>query len=224
MTPTALVEHLRTSLGAWPPGDGVDRPDVVTVTTSPARSAPSWDGTIVAVSGIATSGGTVLSVPAALASELTGVTDLATAERAVTRHLGSTAAALDRAVYRWTEQVTELDDAGHWVEPTDPSIPAWLRPFNGGVLVATVDGRHAAGVGIKRHDDHGWEIAVVTDPDHRGLGFAARLVAQAARFILAHGAVPIYVHALDNHASAAVAERVGFPDRGWRLLELPTPP
>ena len=39
-------------------------------------------------------------------------------------------------------------------------------------------------------------------------------MAQAARRVLDEGAVPTYLHAVDNHASAHLATAAGFPDRG----------
>ena len=77
-----------------------------------------------------------------------------------------------------------------------------------------------AGVGIKVHDPHGQELSVVTDEAARGLGYARRLVATAARRVLADGSVPTYLHAPDNTASARVAEAVGFADRGWKVYGL----
>ncbi|MFD0747996.1 GNAT family N-acetyltransferase [Phytohabitans flavus] len=78
-------------------------------------------------------------------------------------------------------------------------------------------GEYLAGVGIKRHDAHGNELSVGTEAAARGRGLARRLVAQAARRVLDEGAVPTYLHALDNNASAKVAEAAGFPDRGWSV-------
>jgi predicted GNAT family acetyltransferase len=75
-------------------------------------------------------------------------------------------------------------------------------------------------VGRKQHDNHGHELSVGTDERHRGRGLARLLVAQAARRVLADGAVPTYLHAFDNIASAHVADAAGFPDRGWRVFEL----
>ena len=46
-------------------------------------------------------------------------------------------------------------------------------------------------------------------------------MATAARYVLDHGAVPIYLHADDNIASAKAAEAAGFPDQGWRVLSIP---
>jgi len=81
-------------------------------------------------------------------------------------------------------------------------------------------GRYLSGVGVKRHDAFGHELAVGTDPAARGAGLAPRLVAQAARSALAGGAVATYVHDPDNVASARVADAAGLPDREWRILRL----
>ena len=72
----------------------------------------------------------------------------------------------------------------------------------------------------KQHDLWGHELAVVTEEALRGRGIARRLVAQAARRVLSDGAVPTYLHAFDNAASARVAEAAGFADRGWQFLTL----
>jgi GNAT superfamily N-acetyltransferase len=126
-----------------------------------------------------------------------------------------------RAILRWAEQPVALPEIGEWVAADDRRLPAWLRVFNGGTLVAwDTEGRVAAGVGIKRHNAFGHELAVATEPAHRGRGLARLLVAQAARRVVADGAIPLYLHAPGNLASARVADAAGFPDRGWRLMEV----
>jgi predicted GNAT family acetyltransferase len=80
------------------------------------------------------------------------------------------------------------------------------------------DGNYGAGVGLKKHDQWGWEISVGTEESLRGRGIARKIVATAARYIVAHGKVATYLHAPDNHASAKVADAAGFPDHGWRVL------
>jgi GNAT superfamily N-acetyltransferase len=126
-----------------------------------------------------------------------------------------------RAVFRYVDGIPEYPDIGEWVSREDPRIPAWLRPFSGDVLIAwDDDGAYAAGVGLKRHNDLGSEIAVGTEPHHRGKGLAKRLVAQAARRILDEGAIPMYLHGDHNAASGRVADGAGFPDRGWHIIEL----
>jgi predicted GNAT family acetyltransferase len=87
------------------------------------------------------------------------------------------------------------------------------------VLVARDEqGAYLAGVGIKRHDADGHELSVGTEPAARGQGLARRLVAQAARRVLAEGKVATYLHDPANTASARVADAAGFTDRGWRVL------
>lgn len=104
----------------------------------------------------------------------------------------------------------------------DPAVPSWLRPFGGQVLVVREEGHYVAGLGIKRHDSLGMEVAVATEEAWRGRGLARALVSRAADAILRGGGVPIYLHARGNAASARVAEASGFADRGWFILGLPT--
>lgn len=118
----------------------------------------------------------------------------------------------------------------HVIDSEGRTEPGWdgvVRPLHGvstpdgDVLVAlTDDGTAAAGVGRKRHDRHGHELAVVTEEAHRGRGLARRLVTQAARRVLDDGAVPVYLHDPANVASARTADASGFPDVGWRILGL----
>ena len=63
---------------------------------------------------------------------------------------------------------------------------------------------------LKLKSDTVWEIAVATEADYRGRGFARDVVAAAARYALDQGKIPIYVHDRDNSTSAFVARAVGF--------------
>jgi GNAT superfamily N-acetyltransferase len=141
------------------------------------------------------------------------------AAAAVPAALGRSDLIFGRAVLRWSTRPPDLPEFGEWVRAGDPRLPAWLRLFDGGALVAWDEiGRYAAGVGVKRHNAFGHELAVGTDPAHRGRGLARLLVAQAARRVLEHGALPLYLHETGNVASAHVGDAAGFPDRGWRLI------
>lgn len=187
-------------LGAWPPKSDRD------VVASPLRDQPGWDGRRREVLGVADGAGRwVVSVTpdrAASPDPLAGLT-------------------LFEGVFRASEAPTDLEPAGVWVPHDDPAVPAWLRPFGGDVLVVLDgDGRYVAGVGLKRHLPSGWELSVGTEPEARGQGLARRLVATAARYVLDHGAVPVYLHADDNIASAKAADAAGFPDLGWRVLSV----
>ena len=217
-TPARLVVHLRSRLGAWPPQGPL------TVAGSPARLAPGWDGRVERVLGVAAgaggAGGAVLSVPPDAADAVRALgEDLHAsgyAER-LAAALGPPPITFGWGVYRWSVTPTPGEDTGRWLPRSDPRVPLWLQPFNGDVcVVLDAGGRYVAGVGLKRHDEAGWEIAVGTAPEARGRGLARGLVAQAARAVLAAGAVPLYLHDRANLASARTAVAAGFPDRGWR--------
>jgi len=221
-----LPAHLALALGQWPPRAELD------VVGSARRTSPGWDGEVRPVLGVTTPTGTVLSVPPSLVTE---VGALGPAWRApafaaglndLLGHGGGRRCVLDgTGLYRWSTAPADLPDTGEWVERDDPRVPPWLRPFNGGVLCAwDDDGAYVAGVGLKHHDEHGEEIAVGTEPAARGKGLARLLVATAARAVLRRGAVPTYLHAADNVASARVATAAGFPDRGWHVVGLFTQP
>lgn len=213
VTQDRLAAHLRTWLGRWP-GDGTG----LTVVGSAARLGPGWDGGPHPLIGVSAPAGGVLSVPPASAA---AVAELLA--RGGDHHDVPAAAGLAgcwfSGVFRWSTAPAALPDAGSWVAVSDPSVPRWLHPFGGEALVALDPdtGEHVAGVGIKRHDRYGQELAVVTAEAARGRGLARRLVAQAARRVLDEGAVPTYLYARDNHGSARVADAAGFADRGWSV-------
>jgi len=218
-----LDAFLRAWLGSWPPRGDLE------LVGWPGRDRPGWDGTVLSGLGVASPAGTVLS----LSPSLLGNVDALDLERvqaawrsrsaatAIPALLGHPELTLGRATFRWCDSPAAVPDIGEWVAPGDPRLPEWLNAFNGDVLV-TWDraGCYAAGVGRKRHNPYGHELAVGTDPAHRGRGLASKLVAQAARRVLAEGALPIYLHGRTNVGSARVAERAGFPDRGWQVLTL----
>jgi GNAT superfamily N-acetyltransferase len=212
-----LHRHLRSWLGAWPPTGEV------TVVTSPRRSEPGWDGAIRPFAGVSTPEGTVLSVSPDALDALRGAgTTLEEVLEALPDALGVPGGVVGRGVYRFCLSPVELDPIGEWVPADGDGVPAWLQPFGGKVLVVREDGQYIAGLGIKRHDDLGQEVAVATEEPWRGKGLARALVGRAAGDILRAGGVPIYLHGRANEPSARVAEASGFPDRGWFILGLPT--
>ena len=140
---------------------------------------------------------------------------------ALTRVVGERDRPVVQTVFRWCTDPTPSDDVGGWLDRADPAVPDWLHPFSGRVLVARdAGGTVVSGVGVKRHDSIGHELAVVTAEAARGRGLAAALIAQAARSILSQDALPTYLHLATNTASAHVAESAGFRDAGWFGLAL----
>lgn len=223
--PRRLTEHLVSWLGCWPDAATADSIRGVKIVGHESRLRPGWDGRVHDVIGVATPTFAVLSVPPHAACELgdavgTGslAGDLDALRTAVPNALARPGS-VGFGLFRWSDSPTPTPDLGEWVLNDDPRVPEWLRPFNGDLLIAWDDqGAYGAGVGRKQHDEFGHELSVVTEPSLRGRGVGRRLVATAARRVLAEGAIPTYLHAPDNHASAKVADAAGFPDLGWRII------
>lgn len=215
----SLERFLAVHLGVWPPPLGA-----IEVVGSGRRDRPAWDGRIQPLQGVVSPEGGVLSVPFDRVDAVRdavggrGPSELRAEYRAVAAAVMGRRALIAEAVFRWCQGPAGFADAGVWLPAGDPVVPEWLRPFGGEALVALEDGRYVAGVGLKRHDPAGEEIAVGTEEWARGRGLARRLVAQAARRVQGEGRAVTYLHAFDNLASARVAEAAGFPDRGWTAL------
>jgi GNAT superfamily N-acetyltransferase len=217
-----LARFLDAHLGSWSPGPGR-----VQVVESPRRDSPTWDGSTAPVQGVMTPSGGVLSVPPGRGRDVAqvigsaGPGELGGLGPAIAEAAGHPGGRLlAGGIFRWAAEPEPFADAGEWFDADDPVVPEWLRPFGGEVLLHLDGGRYIAGVGIKRHDPLGAEIAVGTEPEARGRGLARHLVSQAARRIASTGAVVTYIHAPENSASSRVAEACGFPDLGWRAAAL----
>lgn len=222
--PERLTAHLSTWLGVWPP-----KADGVTVVGHHARLLPGWDYQVHRYIGVCTATRAILSVPPDKARSIGAVTRTGSlagdidALREKLPHIIGTAVGVVQGPFRWSSAPTDTPDVGEWVPTSDLRVPEWMLPFNGDVLIAwDDDGVYGAGVGRKQHDPHGHELSVGTETSLRGRGIARLLVATAARRVLDDGAVPTYLHAPDNFASAKVAEAAGFPDRGWTFLGIHT--
>jgi len=210
---TQLASFLAEYLGAWPDTPGL------TVIGSQVRIRPGWDGRVHDVVGVASPDTAVISVPPGAADSVRDrLHTWEQAESILPKALARQDSPVYYGAFRWTCRPADLPDAGIWIPVDDRRVPPWLHPFGGDVLITLIDGVYAAGVGIKRHNASGLEISVGTEPEHRGKGLATGLVAQAARWILAHDAVPIYLHDPANVASDRTANAAGFPDKGWQIL------
>ncbi|MFV2111654.1 GNAT family N-acetyltransferase [Micromonospora sp. LOL_025] len=213
MSDRRLHLHLASWLGQWPAGPGLH------VVGSHRRARPAWDGRLRPAVAVTAGASTVLSVPPDRVAAVRewarrpGGPPLAELPAAV----AGPGWAVHDSVFRWSGAPAPLPDVGEWTPSGAAGLPPWLRVFDRPVLVVRdARGHYLAGVGIKRHDAYGHELAVGTVPAARGRGLARRLVAQAARRVLDEGAVPTYLHDPANTASARVAAAGGFPDRGWR--------
>lgn len=212
-----IARHLEHRLGAWPPSAEID------VVGSVLRDVPEWDGVRRPVLGVGTPAGMVISVRPDVVE---AVRDLAASgfdamSAGIGELLGRAGVGLGVNDFRFLQEIVELDPLGEWVAPEDSRIPSWLRPFNGGILIACdEDDRYMAGVGLKLHDEFASEIAVGTEPEFRGRGLARRLVATAARRLVAEDKTATYEHVRSNDRSAAVAIAAGFSDLGWTTIHL----
>src|SRR5439155_17019762 len=94
----------------------------------------------------------------------------------------------------------------------DDSAALHLRTrFDGAIFgVRGPHGRLISCAALKLKSPHLWEIAVATEPDYRGRGYARDVVSAAAQFTLDHGRLPVYIHDRDNGTSAFVARAAGF--------------
>ena len=94
----------------------------------------------------------------------------------------------------------------------DDSAALHLRTrFDGAIFgVRGPRGRLVSWAALKLKSDRVWEIAVATEADYRGRGYARDVVAAAARFTLDQGRLPTYIHDRENSTSAFVARAVGF--------------
>jgi GNAT superfamily N-acetyltransferase len=231
VVPPPLLDHWRTWTGATDEelavlGSGDS--DRVVVVASGGREQPGWDGAVHGVTGIADgAGNAVVSVAPRWLDWARGfVADGGSLDQlraALPGAMGLPSYVVYRGICRWAVDVPpadELPDAGEWLPNDHPAVPDWLHPFGGDVLVVLEDGKYVAGLGLKRHDEHGREISVGTEEAARGKGLARRLVARAARELLEKGIVPTYLHDPANTASGKVADAAGFPDRGWTVLGL----
>lgn len=224
--PQRLMQHVVQRAGA-PGGRGQ-----LSVVANPRNAIGGWDGLPPLLTGVvAPTRDAVVALPPNVASEgarrVHGLRGATLSERlqVLPELLGKPGHTVECVALRWTLAPVDLPTAGEWVEATSSRLPEWLRPFGGRALVAFDErGDYLAGVGVKRHDHLVNEISVGTAPHARGRGLARRLVAQAARHILRQGAVPTYLHALDNVASSRVATAAGFVDRGWLAVMLSETP
>jgi GNAT superfamily N-acetyltransferase len=93
----------------------------------------------------------------------------------------------------------------------DPAALHLRTRFDGPIFgVRGPRGTLVSWAALKLKSDHVWEIAVATEADYRGRGYARDVVSAISAFGLDHGRLPAYIHDRDNGTSAFVARSVGF--------------
>ncbi|MBI2755193.1 MAG: GNAT family N-acetyltransferase [Chloroflexi bacterium] len=93
----------------------------------------------------------------------------------------------------------------------DPAALTLRHRFDGAVFgVRGPRGPLISWAALKCKSDTVWEVAVATEPEYRGRGYARDVVAAAARYTIENGKVCLYVHDHDNRSSAFVARALGF--------------
>jgi GNAT superfamily N-acetyltransferase len=193
--------------------------------STPQRGLPSWHGYVLPIVGLSFAPGAVIACRPDLLEQLR-------------RELGSDAhlpyldgPALRRfvhAIQRTTPHAFTLagdlravDDTTFAPSPTadraehiaqDDGAALHLRMrFDGDVFgVRGPHGRLISWAALKLKSDRVWEVAVATEADYRGRGYARDVVSAATRFALDNGKLAIYIHDRDNGTSAFVARAVGY--------------
>jgi GNAT superfamily N-acetyltransferase len=102
-------------------------------------------------------------------------------------------------------------DRAEFIAEDDPAALHLRTRFDGAIFgVRGPHGRLVSWAALKLKAESVWEIAVATEGDYRGRGFARDVVSAAARHTLDNGRLPIYIHDRDNSTSSFVARATGF--------------
>jgi len=102
-------------------------------------------------------------------------------------------------------------DRAELIDPEDPAALHLRTRFDGAIFgVRGPRNRLVSWAALKVKSDDVWEIAVATEADYRGRGFARDVVSAAARHTLDNGRLPTYIHDRDNSTSGFVARATGF--------------
>jgi hypothetical protein len=149
-----------------------------------------------------------------------GFRDLATLRDTVPTAVGHPDQVWFESDLRWTTSPPVTGDAGRWCRPSQLAPPPEAAPSAGPILLSTDRrGRYRASVRLHRHTNFAYEL-VLDAAATTGRDVSAALLAQAARSVVANGALPFVTTDLRDPGSAAVHAAAGFEHRGWHLIEL----
>jgi RimJ/RimL family protein N-acetyltransferase len=116
-----------------------------------------------------------------------------------------------RAAHQSTLMLSPFLERAEHIDEDDTAALHLRTRFDGAIFgVRGPRGRLVSWAALKLKSERIWEVAVATEADYRGRGYARDVVSAAARFALEQGRVPVYIHDRDNSTSAFVARAVGF--------------
>ncbi len=116
-----------------------------------------------------------------------------------------------RAVDRATFTASASEERAELVDAADAAALHLRTRFDGAIFgVRGPHGRLLSWAALKLKSEAVWEVAVATEADHRGRGYARDVVSAATRFVLDRGKIAIYIHDRDNTTSAFVARALGY--------------
>lgn len=217
-----LDEYARSAL--WVPVE-MAHAGGVTLVAEPRRRQVVWHGYTLPVVGLSFGAGAVLSVRPDLVERLRSemgsdvrlpaldAAALRRTLRAVQRTLphAFTLAGDLRAADEATFQPSRTMQRAEIIPRDDPAAMHLRSRFDGDVFgVRGPRGRVISWAALKLKAADVWELAVATEPDYRGRGYARDVVSAATRFVLDSQRTPIYVHDRDNDTSALVSRSLGY--------------
>jgi GNAT superfamily N-acetyltransferase len=221
-TLAALDDYAEQALGCPP---AVARQGGVHLLSVPARGLPVWHGYTMPIVGLAFAEGAVIAcrpdLLAPLRAALGSDAHLAHLDGPAVRRLhralrgclphAFTLMGDFRALDPHTFSPSQHMGRAEYIPAEDPSALHLRTRFDGAIFgVRGPHGRLVSYAALKLKTDAIWEIAVATEADYRGRGYARDAVSAASAYSLERGRLPIYLHDRDNTTSAFVARAVGY--------------
>jgi len=197
----------------------------VHILSTPLRGLPSWHGYVLPIVALAFSPGAVVACRPDLVETLRrqlgsdahlqyldgpAFRRLLRAIQHTAPHAFTLAGDL-RAVDRATFAPSSTEDRAEMIPEGDAAALHLRTRFDGAVFgVRGPRGRLVSWAALKLKTNRVWEVAVATEADYRGRGYARDVVSAATRHTLEEGKLAIYIHDRDNTTSAFVARALGY--------------
>jgi GNAT superfamily N-acetyltransferase len=189
------------------------------------RALPAWHGYIMPLAALAFPEGAAIAVRPetgeALRAAMGSDTTRAVLDGAAMRRLWRATERLIPHAFVLFGDFRAVDADTFRPHPPDPRVehlalddPAALdlrRRFDGPVFgIRGTRGRLISWAALKLKSHTAWEVAVATDADYRGRGFARSVVSAATAHCLEQGRLCLYLHDHDNRSSGFVARSLGY--------------